>query len=116
LIATISAKDEGLGYRDPKRAALGAFAVPISRTIDYALKGLKLGSDHDTPSQLAPDHQYPFETFTATNAQETPWKHIKTIALIKLTRQFPHLMKMKNAHHTQTYRNHKHNNFFIRKH
>jgi hypothetical protein len=39
LIATIPAKDGGVGHRHPQRAALGAFAVPIARTIKHALQG-----------------------------------------------------------------------------
>jgi hypothetical protein len=42
-------------------------------------------------SRLAPDHRYPFETFTATDAPDNPWKHIKKMALIESTRLFQYL-------------------------
>jgi hypothetical protein len=83
LIATIPAKDGGLGYRHPQRAALlGAFAVPIARTIKYALQGLQIGSDPDIPTTLAADHRYAFETLTTHTAPTNPWKHIDSIARI----------------------------------
>jgi hypothetical protein len=80
LIATIPAKDGGLGYRHPQRAALGAFAVPMARTIKHALQGPQIGSDPDTRTTLAADHRCAFETLTMQTAPTNPWKHIDSMA------------------------------------
>jgi hypothetical protein len=80
LIATIPAKDGGLGCRHPQRAALGAFAVPTARTIKYALQGLQIGSDTDIRTTLAADHRCAFETLTTHTAPNNPWKHIDSTA------------------------------------
>ena len=82
LIATIPAKSGGLGYRHHKRGALGSFAVPLARTINYALNGLQIGPDPDTRTKLAADHRYVFETLTAPTASNNPWQHIDTLAHI----------------------------------
>jgi hypothetical protein len=82
LIATIPAKDGGLGHRHPQRAALGAFAVPIARTIKCALQGLQIGSDPDIRTTLAADHRCAFETLTTHAAPNNPCKHIDSIAHI----------------------------------
>jgi hypothetical protein len=80
LIATIPAKDGGLGHRHPQRAALGAFAVPIACTIACALQGLQIGSDPDIRTTLAADHRCAFETLTTHTSPNNPWKHIDSIA------------------------------------
>jgi hypothetical protein len=80
LIATIPAKDGGLGYRHPQRAALGAFAVPTARTIKHTLQGLQIGFDPDMRTTLAADHRHAFETLTTHTAPNNPWKHIGSTA------------------------------------
>jgi hypothetical protein len=80
LIATIPTKTGGLGYRHHKRGALSSFAVPIARTINYALNGLQIGSDPDIRTHLAADHRYAFEILTASTAPNNPWQHIDTLA------------------------------------
>jgi hypothetical protein len=80
LIATIPAKDGGLGNRHPQRAALGALAVPIARTIKCALQGLQIGSNPDMRTTLAADHRHAFETLTTHTAPNNPWKHIDSTA------------------------------------
>jgi hypothetical protein len=80
LIATIPAKDGGLGHRHPQRAAMGAFAVPIARTNKHALQGPQIGSDPDIRITLAADHRYAFETLTTHTAPNNPWKHIDSTA------------------------------------
>ena len=78
LIATIPAKGGGLGYRHPQRAALGAFTIPLARSIRYAITGLQIGPD--TKSPLPADHRYAFETLTTQPPPtNNPWKHIETL-------------------------------------
>jgi hypothetical protein len=71
LIASIPSKHGGVGYRNPSRAgALGAFAIPIARTIDYAIRGIKLGDSRATI------HKYPLKKLIESTSRN-PWKMIR---------------------------------------
>jgi hypothetical protein len=76
LIASIPSKHGGVGYRNPSRAALGAFTIPIARSIDYAIRGIKLGESRAT---IPNDHKYPFQNLIESTSGY-PWKMISEIA------------------------------------
>jgi hypothetical protein len=76
LIASIPSKHGGVGYHNPSRAALGAFAIPIARTIDFAIRGIKLG---ESRAAIPNDHKYLFQNLIESTSRN-PWKMIGELA------------------------------------
>jgi hypothetical protein len=101
LIASIPSKHGGVGYRNPSRAALGAFTIPIARTIDYAIRGIKLRESRAT---IPNDHKYLFQNLIESTSGN-PWKMISEIAprILATFPILPNATNNTNNHETSIY-------------